>query len=214
AEQVALDALGLRGPDGAKVVNVLDDTPAQGVIQKDDVITAVNGVHVGTTCDVTKELHSLEVGDKVVVTVRRGTRSHVLRGITTARSPIDNESPFLGIQMEEFVHPGFDILIDTGKIVGPSGGMMFSLALYDALTPGDLTQGKKIAGTGTIDCNGTVGPIGGIEEKVAGAEAAGAEIFLAPESEADDARAAAGDIKVVSVKTFDDALQYLQSLGP
>ncbi|MEA2477632.1 MAG: Lon-like protease [Actinomycetota bacterium] len=213
AEQVALDALGLRGPTGAKVVNVLHNTPAEGTIEKDDVITAVDGNSVATTCDVTKQLHSLQVGDRVSVTVRRGTKTKTLRGIQTTRSPIDNESPFLGIQMEELVHPGFDITFKTGNIVGPSAGMMFSLGLYDALTPGDLTAGKKIAGTGTIDCNGTIGPIGGIEEKVAGAEAAGAEIFLAPSDEAGDARTAAGNIKIVPVKTFDDALQYLQALS-
>ncbi|MFN2594956.1 MAG: PDZ domain-containing protein [Actinomycetota bacterium] len=213
AEQVALDALGLRGPSGAKVVNVLDNTPAQGVIEPDDVITAINGDPVGTTCDVTKQLHALDVGDRVDVTVQRGTKTKTLRNIKTARSPVDNQSPFLGIQMEELVHPGFDITFKTGNIVGPSAGMMFSLGLYDALTPGDLTAGKKIAGTGTVDCNGTIGPIGGIEEKVAGAEAAGAEIFLAPSDEAADAKKAAGEIKVVPVKTFDDALQYLQSLS-
>lgn len=213
AEQVALDALGLRGPPGAKVVNVLHDTPAEGVIQNDDVITAVDGNTVSTTCDVTKQLHALDVGDRVDITVRRGTQTKTLHGIKTTRSPIDNVSPFLGIQMEELVHPGFDITFKTGNIVGPSAGMMFSLGLYDALTPGDLTGGKKIAGTGTIDCNGTIGPIGGIEEKVAGAEAAGAQVFLAPSDEADDARKAAGDIKIVPVKTFDDALRYLHSLS-
>lgn len=213
AEQVALDALGLRGPTGAKVVNVLANTPAEGTIEKDDVITAINGDPVATTCDVTKRLHALSVGDVVDVTVRRGTKLKTLRGIKTTRSPVDNESPFLGIQMEELVEPGFDITFKTGNIVGPSAGMMFSLGLYDALTPGDLTAGNKIAGTGTIDCNGTIGPIGGIEEKVAGAEAAGADIFLAPADEAADARSAADKIKVVPVKTFDDAIQYLESLS-
>jgi PDZ domain-containing protein len=89
---------------------------------------------------------------------------------------------------------------------------MFSLGLYDLLTPDDLTSGRRIAGTGTIGCDGGVGPIGGIEQKVAGAEHKGAEIFLAPQANADSAKAVAEDIHVVSVSTFQDALDYLEGL--
>ncbi len=108
--------------------------------------------------------------------------------------------------------PGFDISFDTGKIGGPSGGLMMTLALYDQLTPDDLTGGRKVAGTGTIGCDGGVGPIGGIEQKIAGAEEAGAEIFLAPAGNAAAAERVAEDIEVVSVATFDDALRYLEGL--
>jgi PDZ domain-containing protein len=100
----------------------------------------------------------------------------------------------------------------TGEIAGPSAGLMFTLALYDRLTPDDLTDGRKIAGTGTIACGGVVGPIGGVEEKVAGAEDQGAEIFLAPEGNYAAALGVADEIEVVSIATFDDAVEYLEGL--
>jgi PDZ domain-containing protein len=107
--------------------------------------------------------------------------------------------------------PDVEVDLDTGEIGGPSAGLMFALGLYDNLTPEDLTGGKQIAGTGTIQCGGSVGPIGGIEEKIAGAERAGAELFLAPAADADAAKKAAHDLTVVSVASFDDAVDYLES---
>jgi PDZ domain-containing protein len=105
-----------------------------------------------------------------------------------------------------------DAAFDTGEIAGPSAGLMMSLSLYDSLTADDLTHGRSIAGTGTISCDGEVGSIGGIEQKVAAAEAKGADIFLAPAGNAPDARGIAEDIRVVAVGTFDDALSYLGGL--
>ena len=109
--------------------------------------------------------------------------------------------------------PGLDVKFDPGEIAGPSAGLMLALQIYDRLTPDDLTHGKQIAGTGEISCDGGVGPIGGIEQKVAGAAREGAEIFLAPTLNAADAREAAGDdIQVVSISTFDDAVKFLEGL--
>ena len=89
---------------------------------------------------------------------------------------------------------------------------MFTLAVYDAVAPEDLTRGHRIAGTGTIDLNGNVGAIGGVAQKVAGAEHAGAEYFLCPKDNFADAQAAARHIKVVEVSTVDDAVAFLRSL--
>ena len=108
--------------------------------------------------------------------------------------------------------PGIEVDFQTGRIAGPSAGLMFSLALYDRLTSQDLTGGRAVAGTGTIDCDGGVGPIGGVEQKVAGAEREGAEIFLAPAANAQTAQSAARDIEVVSISSFSDAVGYLQGL--
>ena len=79
-----------------------------------------------------------------------------------------------------------DVTLRTGNVGGPSAGLMFSLAIYDALTPGELTGGKNIAGTGTMDDEGVVGPIGGIRQKLIGARRAGADFFLAPADNCDD----------------------------
>ena len=100
----------------------------------------------------------------MTVTVRRGgeKKTFELRSIA---HPEDPKAAFLGIQMEEVNYrfdPGVDVEFDAGDIAGPSAGLMFSLSLYDQLTPDDLTGGRKIAGTGTIDCDGGVGPIGGV----------------------------------------------------
>jgi PDZ domain-containing protein len=91
---------------------------------------------------------------------------------------------------------------------------MFTLTVYNMVTPQDLTGGRVIAGTGTINPDGTVGPIGGVQQKVAGAEFAGAEYFLSPPENFDDARAVARRIKVVEVASATEAIQFLRSLAP
>ena len=105
--------------------------------------------------------------------------------------------------------------IDSGSVGGPSAGLAFTLGVIDALTPGELTGGAKVASTGTISLDGTVGPIGGMKQKVATVERAGAKVFLVPASEADDARAAVGksDLKIVPVENVDDALKALAAIG-
>ena len=101
------------------------------------------------------------------------------------------------------------------KIVGgPSAGLLFTLTVYNLLTPDDLTGGHIIAGTGTINPDGTVGPIGGVAQKVVGAEVAGAEYFLSPPENYADAAAAASTIRVVKVTTAEEAIQFLKSLSP
>ena len=105
----------------------------------------------------------------------------------------------------------FPISIDSGDIGGPSAGLMWALGLYELMTPGDLTGGRTIAGTGTIDLRGHVGPIGGIRDKVVAAEHAGATIFLAPAEDMNELAAVdTGAMKVISVATFGDALQALR----
>jgi PDZ domain-containing protein len=108
--------------------------------------------------------------------------------------------------------PGIDVDFETGRIAGPSAGLMLSLALYDQLTPKDLTSGRQIAGTGTLGCDGDVGPIGGIRQKVAAARAEGAEIFLTPEGNVEEARSIGDGIEIVPVATFAEALGYLSGL--
>lgn len=213
AQVVALGALNLAFPtgDGARVEGVRG--PASGILRRGDVITGVGGAPTDTLCDVSREIGDRHPGESVDVTVERNGSQRTLT-VTTGTHPQIPGRAYLGIAMAsdyEF-DPSFDVDFKTGEIAGPSAGLMFSLALYDRLTPDDLTNGKDIAGTGTITCDGTVGPIGGIEQKVAGAEREGAEIFLAPAANADDARSAADEIAVVPVETFDDALSYLEGL--
>ena len=215
AEEVALGALGLGTPtgDGAKVVETIAGAPAEGLLLADDVIVELNHQTVSTTCDVARIMNSVEPGEPVTLVVERDGKRKRFAGLKTARNPEDG-SALIGISMTDShleFDPEVDVKFRTGAIGGPSAGLMFALGLYDRLTPDDLTGGKQIAGTGTIQCDGSVGPIGGIEEKIAGAERAGAEIFLAPEADAPAAKKVANDLTVVSVGTFDDAVDYLES---
>lgn len=215
AEVVALGALGMAQPqgDGARIEGLVPDTPAAGQLREGDVITEIDGEDVLTLCDVGRAVGAHDPGDTVSLTVLRDGESQTLT-LEAAEKPESPGKAFLGIVMAaEFdFDSGLDVEFKTGRIAGPSAGLMFSLALYDQLTPDDLTAGRTIAGTGTIKCDGSVGPIGGIRQKVAGAEREGAEVFIAPRANADDARSVAGDIDVVAVDTFDDALDYLNSL--
>ena len=104
----------------------------------------------------------------------------------------------------------FEVRISSGEIGGPSAGLAWALGLHDLLTPGDLTAGRTIAITGTLGIDGTVFPIGGIQDKVVGAAEAGASVLILPEGNLADARAAGRDVELVPVATFADALSYLR----
>ena len=214
ARIVALGALDYPGPegDGAEVVQVDEQAPAGSVLEEGDVIVEVNGEPVATTCDASLRIGGIEPGDQVeLVVLRDGERESFT--MKTGRNPEDPSKAYVGVVMTnkgfEF-DPGVEIRFDTDNIGGPSAGLMFTLAAYDQLTPDDLTRGREIAGTGTIGCGGEVGAIGGIEQKVTGAESEGAEVFLAPSGNFDQAVAIADDIRVVEVDNFDDALHYLE----
>ena len=216
AEEVVLSELGLARPhgEGARVTATVEDAPAFGVLRERDVIVAIEGTKVSTSCDVGRLLEDAEVGEDVELRIRRDGK---LRTVTVRPGPHPTEpgTPYLGVFMGTLGYefdPEVDVRFKTGEIGGPSAGLMMSLALYDRLTPDDLTQGRKIAGTGEIQCDGGVGPIGGVSMKVVAAEEQGADVFLAPAADASEAREVAGDIEVVAVSTFDDALAYLEGL--
>lgn len=216
AQEVALVALGYDAPtgDGAQVEDTIPGRPAAGRLQPGDVIVSVDGESVATTCEVGAAVADRGVGEEIKIVVRRNGERLTYR-LETAANPDDPNEPFLGVAMSDADYdfePGVNVRFKTGKIAGPSAGLMFALALYDRLTSDDLTGGRQIAGTGTIECDGGVGPIGGVEEKVAGAERRGAEIFLTPEANAGAARGAAGKVEVVAVSTFREAVDYLENL--
>jgi PDZ domain-containing protein len=216
AQEVAFTALGIAHPtsNGVRIVQFVAEAPAAEVLRAGDVITKIDGAPVETSCEVGSVVGKLEPGSQVSVTVRRGSRTRTFE-VDTLTDPQDSASAIIGVGLQDIDYrfdPGVKVDVESGEIAGPSAGLMFTLALYDRLTPEDLTDGKRIAGTGTIACDGQVGPIGGIEQKIAGAEGAGAEVFLAPAGNFEAAQAAAEDIKVVRVSTFDDAVGYLEGL--
>jgi Lon-like protease len=142
--------------------------------------------------------------------VRRGGKEQVLSVKTIA----SQGRTVVGVLLRNaFVFPT-KVSINAGEVGGPSAGMMFALAVYDKLTPGALTGGAKIAGTGTIDSTGTVGPIGGIQQKLVGAKRGGATWFLAPAGNCDEVVGHIPDgLKVVKVATFTQARDAVEAIA-
>lgn len=207
---------------GAFINQVGRDYPAASVLNAGDVITAVNGAPVTVVGDLRPLLADQPVGATVILTLRRkGASSTSEVPVTLGRNPDDDSHGYLGIvpsTADEHVDLGFHVELDSGSVIGPSAGLAWTLGVIDRLTPGDLTHGKKVAVTGTIASDGSVGPIGGIGQKVVGAKEAGAKLFLYPAatSKADVKRlkALAGDdIAVKPVATVQDALKVLDPAG-
>jgi PDZ domain-containing protein len=202
---------------GARVDTVLPGGRANGILQTGDVITAVNGIPIRTTDDFSEKISALSGNGSVQLAVERGqVKMDLTVPLLQPGSPSD--TPKIGITTES---AGFNIIapfpvsIETQEISGgSSAGLIFTLTVYNALSAQDLTGGRKIAGTGTINPDGTVGTIGGVKQKVIAAEAAGASYFLCPVDNYADAVSMARTIKVIKVATVQDALDFLHSLPP
>lgn len=202
---------------GARILSILPDSPANSLLQPGDVIVGLNGQPIEAAAEVSPRLTEEGAPDSVLLQLERaGEPVAVTVPLMAPSEP--GQPPRIGIRIEDagFVTDlPFPVQIHPQKIVGgPSAGLMFALTVYNLVTPEDLSGGRIIAGTGTISPNGTVGPIGGVRQKVAGAEFAGAEYFLAPPENYEDARAVARRITVVEVATAEEAIQFLQSLPP
>lgn len=210
---VALDYLGFELIPTDVVVNeIVEGVPAGSVLELGDTIRAVNGVDITSVDDFAPALEGLKVGDVIEVTVERGEEELALQ-VELAEREDEPGTPMIGIVLGELTEPPFPITIEAGDVGGPSAGMMHAIAIIDALTEGELTNGKVIAGTGTIQLDGTVGNIGGVRQKVVAAEAAGAEYILVPEGNYEAALTAErDDIEIIPVATLQDAIEFLESL--
>ncbi len=199
---------------GARVVGILPASHANGSLQAGDVITGFNGSAVQTAADLIALVGKQSSSASVDLQVVRG--SGQLRVVVPLMPASDNGSPKIGISVQDAgidFKPPFPISIETQKITGgPSAGLMFTLTVYNALSSADLTGGWKIAGTGTINLDGSVGPIGGVKQKVVAAQAVGASYFLCPADNFADAVSVARGIKVVKIATVDQAVAFLRSL--
>jgi PDZ domain-containing protein len=191
---------------GVLVESVLPNSPADGKIFAGDLIESVDGEPIDDPDELGQLIRAAGVAKTVTIRISAGGETHDVAVRPALVEGVDH--PIIGVAgVQNFPFP---LTIDSGNIGGPSAGLMWTLGLADLLTPGDLTGGKTIAGTGTIDLEGRVGPIGGISEKVIAAERAGARIFFAPVQDAPEARRVADKIVVVPVATFMDAVRYLQ----
>ncbi|KUO17033.1 YlbL family protein [Streptomyces dysideae] len=226
AKVAALKELKIPVKSGVIVSTVVKGTPSEGKLHAGDVVKAVDGTAVKEPSDVAELVTKHKPGEDVVFTIvpakeqaaaekekRTATKTEDIT-ITTAPSDDSGEKrAIVGISAGTDHTFPFTIDIKLADVGGPSAGLMFALGLYDKLTPGDLTGGTFVAGTGTIDDNGKVGPIGGIEMKTVGARGKGAQYFLTP---ADNCPAAAKDtpkgLTLVKVGTMDDALGALKDI--
>jgi PDZ domain-containing protein len=216
---VALDRLGIpRTPSGsgAVITGVVEEAPAFGLVDVADVIVGVDGQPVATTDDLTTLISGRAPGTAIVLDVEAfdGERRDV--SVTLAPRPDDPARGFFGVetQSRDF-DPGspFPIAIDAGGVGGPSAGLAFTLAIIDVLTEGDLTGGRNVAITGTIDLRGNVGPVGGVAQKSAAAAGVGAEILLVPSGEEAEAQRLGYDLEVIGVDTLEEALAALEAIG-
>lgn len=225
ATYVALDHLGYEveiAGTGAFVADVSEDTPADGVLEIGDTVVAVDGEPVELAAELVEEISSRPPGTEVTLEVEpHGGEGSDERVVELGSREDDPDAAFLGVVPQtrdgRFVFP-IDVEFQTGQVGGPSAGLSFTLTLLDLLTPGELTGGTTIAATGTIDVEGNVGAIGGVEQKAAAARRDGIEVFIVPasipEPELRAARRQAGDeVRIIEVDTLEEALEALEELG-
>lgn len=219
---VALRELGRKvdvTTDGARIAAVVADGPAgRAGVEAGDEITSLDGARVTGWAQVQSALRSMEPGGVVTLGLRRDEKARTARITTEESDP--SEGPrraVIGVLRGDDVLGKVDLPVDvtylTKDVGGPSAGLVFALEIYDALSGRALTHGRRIAATGELALDGTVGAIGGVEQKAVGAAEAGAEVFLVPEDNLEDARKAAPEgLEVIGVTSFDDALRELRGL--
>jgi PDZ domain-containing protein len=217
---------------GVRVNDLAPGMPAIDALHWGDVVLAADGKPVNQPQQLSAAIDAHKVGESVTLDVERnGKRMTIpVKVAVFPQDPGDTSPPKKGIGV--VLAPRFDlpftVNVDTTGIGGPSAGLAMSLAITDALTPGDLTGGKRVAVTGTIDPEGNVGEIGGIEQKAVAARAAGVKLFLVPQCSPDDSKAGLAQcradldrarkrvgskVEVVPVATYAEALQALERAG-
>ncbi|WP_407341544.1 PDZ domain-containing protein [Pengzhenrongella phosphoraccumulans] len=211
ATVAALEELGYTVPATLVVAGTVDGTGAVGVVQEGDVVVSLQGTAITTYTDLVEALGQIKPGEHVTLGIERDGKPLEVEIVTGQR-----ESG--GSQLGVFIDPSFDLPIDVKiqieDIGGPSAGTMFALGIIDKLTPQDEVNGVTIAGTGTMDVDGTVGPIGGIRQKLAGAKRDGATWFLAPADNCDEVvgHIPAG-LHVAKIDTLHSARTAMEAIG-
>ena len=210
----ALRAAGYTVTERPQVAGLTAGGAATGLLEVGDVITQVDGTAVTTSQQAVGIIGGKKPGAVVSITVERKGATKTV-DVTTRPADDDPAVPRIGVSLgTKYTYP-LTINNNVGReIGGPSAGTMFALAIYDKLTPGELTGGKKIAGTGEITADGVVGPIGGVRQKMRGAANAGASIFLVPQANCDEATDGDDDgLKLVKITKLADAISSLEALA-
>ncbi|WP_353892143.1 S16 family serine protease [Proteinivorax hydrogeniformans] len=214
AKVVALQQAGYDVPmtsDGVEIVDILPTSTVKEVLQVGDIFKVLDGEKVMLSDQLISIVQSKNVGDEITTTIVRNEVEKEL-ALKVGRSESDPKVPALGVFIQtlnwEPVYP-IDISFDTGQIGGPSAGMMFVLEIYNQLTEEDIIGDLVVAGTGTINFDGSVGAIGGMKQKVYAAENKQADVLFCPIENYEEAIAYATEVEVVKVNHFDDIVNFL-----
>lgn len=210
AAAIALRETGHTVPERVIVSQVPEGSPAKGVLEAGDEFVSVAGTATADAAAVQAAVRAQKAGSTVPIVVKRKGAEKALSVPTR-----DNEgTTIIGVLLGRDYDLPVDVTITAGGVGGPSAGTMFTLAVYDVLTEGDLTAGKKIAGTGTMEPDESVGPIGGIRQKLHGARDGGADYFLAPSDNCPEVVGHVPDgLTVVRIGNFDDALGAVKAIA-
>ena len=213
ATAAALTELGYDVGAQLVVYSLVDDSAATGVLEEGDVILAANGEDV-TDVAALREIVNAADGAPVELAISRDGEEQTV-SVSPKETTVDGETTWLlGVTLTTAYDFPIDVTIQLNNVGGPSAGMMFALGIIDRLTPEDEANGTVIAGTGTMSVEGNVGPIGGIQQKLYGAERDGATWFLAPEANCDEVVGNVPEgLNVVKVSTLDEARDAMVAIG-
>ncbi|WP_424766795.1 PDZ domain-containing protein [Paenibacillus sp. sgz302251] len=205
-------------PAGVRVIAIVKDSPADHRLEAGDIIDRLDERPVRTISDMTDYMiHSVKPGQAVKVTLRRSGGQLLEIDVTAEASADSPQRPVFGISVQTELSIDIPRAIDYKRFMahigGPSHGAMLTLALIDQLTPGGVTHGLEVAGTGTIEPDGSIGSIGGIKQKAYAVSRTGADVFFVPAAQEDEARSGASDLHIVPVKTIDEVLDWLAQHG-
>lgn len=212
ATAAALTELGYDVGGQLAVYSVIDGAAADGLLEQGDIILAADGQEVADAASLRRVINDGD-GAPVEFVVDRGGQEQTVE-VTPEEGTLDGEETWLiGVNLTTDYEFPIDVTIQLNNVGGPSAGMMFALGIIDTLTPGQLNGGEQVAGTGTISADGTVGPIGGVRQKMWGALEAGADWFLAPQRNCDEVVGhIPGDLRVFAVEDLGDALDVLDAV--
>ena len=192
------------------ITQVVPGSPAEGQLRHGDVVLSVDGRPVERPEQVARLIGEAGPGTRVRIEVRRAEEVTSAR-VVTAANPHDSTKGYVGVSLGIIADSPVKVDIELDDVGGPSAGLVFALGIVDKLTPGELLADRLVAGTGTVDHEGRVGPIGGIAQKLAAAEQGGATLFLAPVANCDQALAHAPDgLQVAAIETLDEAVDVLE----
>lgn len=194
------------GP-GVIVQDAVPGTPAEGRLFPGDLIISIDGDRLDGLGDLRRRIAEAGTDRALLLRVRPVEGGRERRERVRPAMIEGQDGPVIGIvSVPNFP---FQVRISSGDIGGPSAGLLWALGVTEVLTPDDLTAGRTVAGTGTVDLDGRVGPIGGVRLKIVAAEEAGAELFLVPRGNFEEARGAGEEIELVPVSTVSDAVGAL-----